>query len=270
MGIYRPIVGKAQSINAENAVDHSNDKLVTVPNAMTVSRPILGFEVARRLITGSKRRVAGMIAVMAASDAEGSVGRIIDKIRPNSGRGTTEAGASLDPVADSIAVAEVSAAMMFAPKVTKVGKLAVGIVLAQEARKTAWALRANARYTKATGADRLSLSPSVKGKESMVEKFMALEFAAATHDTTDRKSRFVLSALALGHAIVGSVRGESARREYIPIVEEMIAAGPAIAVNDSITDPYAAAIQNGLLASVEEDAADALCKPDGPTQLFYK
>ena len=261
MGIYKPLVKRSQAINTESTVDHSNDKLVTVPNAMTLARPLVAFGAAYFLVTGSARNVKGLIAGMAATDGEGSVGRIWDKVRPNSGRGTTLAGARWDPIADSIAVAEVSAAMLFAPKVTTIGKLAVGLVLGQEVRKTAWALRANSRYKKATGEDKLLLTPSIKGKESMVEKFAALEFAAATHDTTDRKQRFVLSALALGHAIVGSLRAETARKEYVPILEEMIAQGPVATAPNNAHNNYALAIQSGALDYLEVDPQDALHDP---------
>jgi len=220
MGIFRPLVGKAQTTN-KTEVDHTNDRPFTPADALTVSRPIIALEVSRRLLSG-QGRVFPLVAVMAATDAEGNLARFIDSRWPDSGWGSTEHGARRDTYADTAALLMVSAAALRAPRVTAGAKLAIGTVLGQEAIKTGWALHSNMLYGNMHDGERLELPVSLTGKEAMAEKFAAVALAVGTHDAQTTAMRAGLTIASLGFAGAGALRGEAARQEYIPLVEQLL------------------------------------------------
>lgn len=184
----------------------------TPATAGTLSRPLMALEVARRLVTGEGRVTPLMVAV-GISDGEGFVARFMDKHFPELERGSTEIGKALDPIADTAAFLEISVAALKAPRVSKLGKTAVGIVLAGESVKTVWATWANIKHRRATG-EQLVIKPSRAGKIATAEKFAALTAAVATHDLEPGRKRTMLGIVAVGAAIDGVVRGEKARRSY--------------------------------------------------------
>ncbi|MDB5175648.1 MAG: hypothetical protein JWM81_506 [Candidatus Saccharibacteria bacterium] len=151
----------------------------TPANIATGLRPILAAEVARRLIVGETGATKVMALVM-ISDKEGDLARGVDKLKegdpdapftkllnkilPGPGWGVTEKGKVGDPVADSLAMAEISAGALKGPRVSFLGKLAVGIVLGAETVKTGWFARASKKHKEATG-EQLVLPVSSAGKK---------------------------------------------------------------------------------------------------------
>jgi hypothetical protein len=196
---------------ADGTLDNPNHFL-TPATVMTISRPLIGFEIGRRLITGEENVTPLMMAV-GASDGEGFVARYIDKHFPESGRGSTELGKALDPIADTIALLEIAGAALKAPRVSKLGKAAVGTILASESIKTIWAAYANSKHILSTG-NQLVITPSRDGKAATASKFVALTAAVATHDCEPGTQRTTLGWLAIGMALSGIFLGEKARRGY--------------------------------------------------------
>ncbi len=197
-----------QEIVPTGPVEH----LLTPANIMTASRPLIAGYIAYKLLN-EEVGVTPLMVAMAASDAEGNVARAIDRFIPDSGYGCTEIGKSLDPIADTAAFMEVAAAALKAPRVSKLGKAAVGIVLMTEAVKTGWAVSADSRYRRKTG-EKLVIAPTKTGKLATAEKFVALTAAVATHDLEPGPRRTAAGIVALGAALLGAFHGENARRGY--------------------------------------------------------
>jgi phosphatidylglycerophosphate synthase len=201
------------------------DHILNIPNAMTASRAFaLGPLGAKMLISG-ERGVTPIVAAMAASDAEGKVARAIDKRSIEStgkknGYGTTELGKSIDPVADTVGFLEIAAAALKSPRTSALGKVAVGIVLAQESVKSGWAVRADKAHRKATVSpevprgEKLVLDVTKTGKRATGAKFAALSGAVLTHDLEPGKARTAAGVGAVASAVAGAVLGERARYGY--------------------------------------------------------
>ncbi len=95
MGVLRPIINRMQTHAGEKAIPPTSDRRLTVPNVMTLSRPVLGGIAAVRL--GRGRPAAKIAAVAGATDMEGWVGRLGDKIKSGSFLGTSTVGEEGDP-----------------------------------------------------------------------------------------------------------------------------------------------------------------------------
>lgn len=258
MGIYRPFVGGIKSVEEyiDEQLDHSHDKAFTPSDALTVSRPVLAAYIARKLLRG-EHGVTYPAMVMAATDAEGKVGRGTDKASKRfpflKGWGTTAHGATWDTYADTSALVIVSTAALFAPRVSAPAKTALSIVLAQEAYKSKWAIQSNNQYMEHINRQRdiasvlfdigdidempelpskLEVPASQAGKEAMAEKLTAVAAAVSTNDFQSGLARRALDATALTFATTGALRGEAARRDYVPIVADMIDAAREQALHD--------------------------------------
>lgn len=194
------------------------DHLFTPANVMTVSRPIIAAKAAEMLING-KRGVTPVVLAAGATDAEGNVARAVDKwsvarTGQKNGYGTTEAGKSGDPIADTLAFLEIAAAALKSPRTSALGKVAVGIVLGQESLKSTWAVRANKAHQDKYDGEKLVLDVTRTGKNATSAKFAALTGAVMTHDLEPGKARTAAGIAAVGSAITGAVLGEKARRGY--------------------------------------------------------
>lgn len=219
MGVFRPLIDKSQGERTSEVEPSS--RWLTPANVLTASRPLLAAQAARMLIKG-QRGSSLVVAGMAATDMEGSVARAIDKKWPESGLGTSTKGAEGDKYADALALLTVSGAALLAPKVSPLGKAAVGTVLAQEGYKTVWAAVRAAQYANKTG-ELLEIPTDMEGKEAMAEKFVAIEAAVMTAETDNPYARLALGSAALGFALAGSWRGEKVRQRYDEISTELMA-----------------------------------------------
>ncbi len=219
--IFGPFITGVRSSEEVKEVDHSNDKSFTPADTLTVARPFLAIKAAEMLLNG-KKGAFWMAAGMAATDMEGKVALVADLILPGRGWGATAHGAAWDTYADTSALLILGPAVLKAPRVTRGAKIATAAVLAQEARKAAWAINQNNEYQQTAG-ERLTLPSSKEGKEAMAEKLSAVALAVATNETDSPVNRSLLTGAALYFAGVGSWRGEQARRAYEPVIEEMLA-----------------------------------------------
>lgn len=188
------------------------EHLITPANMMTAARPILAAEVGRRLVTGRPNATRLMMG-MALTDMEGKMAGTVDAVAPGSGYGRTELGKSADPIADSLAFAEVAAGTLASPRASFLGKVAVGIVGGTEGVKAVWAGKANAKHKRETG-EQLVLKPSLTGKAATALKFAALTSAVRTHDLEHGPRRTAYGVAALASATAGAILGEKARRSY--------------------------------------------------------
>ena len=155
------------------------------------------------------------------TDMEGWGARLIDKTFPRSGRGATVIGESGDPIADSLLLLEVGAAALVAPRVNILGKMAVAVILAQETKKSVWAIRTAKTYNDLTG-ERLTIATTLDGKEAMAEKILAGGLATWTNDVKHPGARLALGVAALGFAVSGAVRGHQEFIKYKATAAEMI------------------------------------------------
>lgn len=201
----------------------TSTKIVTVANGMTAARPVLASIAANKLIHGEKGALPWALAA-AASDAEGNVARLWNKVFPDSERGTTIHGAVWDPRMDTVAALILCGAILKAPRVSPLGKAAVGIVLGQEGAKTAWAINADVQYRALTEAEEhLWIQPTKEGKAAMAEKLTAICFAVATNETDNFIYETALGASALAFGTMGSMRAEQTRRnDYVPELAAMM------------------------------------------------
>ncbi len=227
MGLLTPLVNKAQSLNHRPEATPS-DRLFTPANGMTAARPILAAEIGKKLIKGERFVTPWMIA-LSASDAEGNVARFIDKHWPESGLGSSNLGADADPVADTLAMLIVSGAALRAPRVSMAGKIAVAGILAQEGKKTQWAISSDREHRRLTTTDenpkgqKLNVPVENAGKEATLEKLIAITAAVATNDTDNSVLRAGLGVSALGFAAAGSIRGEHVRQRYEEQLDSLFA-----------------------------------------------
>lgn len=188
------------------------EHMFTPANVMTAARPVMALEVGRRLINGQPNCTRLMIA-MAATDMEGKVAGLIDYLDPGSGYGRTKIGEAIDPVADSIAFAEVTVATLASPRASGLGKTAVGIIGSTEGVKATWAIKANSEHKRKSG-ENLVLKPSRLGKIATSLKFASLTSAVRTHDLDPGPRRTAYGVVAVATAVAGAVLGEKARRGY--------------------------------------------------------
>jgi len=228
MGIYRPLVNRAQVEHTGPEFEPS-DRIITPPNMMTASRPVLATRAAIKLLRG-ERYVTPWVAAALATDMEGLPARFIDKRWPDSGMGSSKLGSEGgDTAADGLAIAILSGAALKAPRVTTTAKAAIAIAGGQETAKAVWYAQARREYGELTtdeehpGGSHLSFEIGYDGKEAMIEKMLAVILGVATNDTDSRMARRVLSGLAMGHAIAGAARGEHARQGYVEQYEQMVA-----------------------------------------------
>lgn len=235
MGIIRNLVERSQQAGKPETTP--SDKLITPATMLSASRPALAIKAARMLLHGQKG--AGLVvAGMAATDMEGYPARKIDQKWPESGMGTSKFGAKADIYADASALLIVAGAALLAPRVSVPGKIAVGIILAQEGYKTGWAAIRAAQYMRASG-EMLDIPTETEGKIAMVKKFAAIEAAVLTGDTDNPYARGGLGAVAIGFAIDGTVQGEIARRDYQEIFEtKMEDAAAKSAAVEQLSWPY--------------------------------
>ena len=216
MGVLRRFITEPKPMDLESA----SDKIVTPATFFTALRPPLALKAAQMLLAGD-RYVTPVVLTMAATDMEGSVARLTDKLFPKAGRGATRFGIAADKYADTAAILCVAGATLRAPRVATVAKAAVAVALGQEGTKIAWALNSGIKYKAATG-ENLDFPPSLIGKESMAEKFVAVAAAAATNDTDSRLARAGLCAVAASFAGSGVLHGEQARRQYDEFFQELM------------------------------------------------
>jgi phosphatidylglycerophosphate synthase len=218
MGIYERIISKTNNQAGYSAT--RSDHYITPANAMTLSRPVLAGIAANMLIAG-ETGVTPWVIAMGLSDAEGNVARAIDKYLPNSKRGSSTKGAKWDPIADSASLLTICAGGLFAPKIPLTGKLAIASVLGHEGIKAVWAARKNMVFLNATG-QQLEIPPTLKGKESMAEKFTAVTLAVLSNDIDHEQTKQIIGLGSLGFALTGSIRGEAQRRIYAKKANDLI------------------------------------------------
>ncbi|MCA9331933.1 hypothetical protein KC968_03270 [Candidatus Saccharibacteria bacterium] len=230
MGIFKKFVGAAQQDG--QPLTPASDKLITPANAMTATRPMLAIKAAQMLING-RSGVGPVVAIMAATDMEGSVARFIDKQWPDSGLGTSTKGTKADKYADAVALLTVAGASLLAPRISKSGKLAVGTILTQEGYKTVWAGIRAAQFANETG-QLLEIPVTMEGKEAMAEKFVALESAVLTGDTDNRLLRNVLGGTALAFAGIGAYRGEKVRSQYETVYQDLLSEHLPLSIAQSV------------------------------------
>lgn len=230
MGLFRPLVGRAQTLNTnpEQRVVPSK-RLLTPATAVSAARPIIGAGIALKLIRG-ERYVTKELLGMGLTDAvDGWTARLLDKCVPELHIGTSELGALADWTADSTALIEVSFAALAAPRVSLAGKLAVGTILAKEGVKGQWALRSARNYRNLTRSEespkgeRLNIPVNMLAKEAMVEAFGALILACATNDVDPGPLRTTLGICALGMAGSSLYHGEQSRALYKTDLAQMMA-----------------------------------------------
>ena len=218
MGIFSAAVKHSNNDSINNIP--KSESYITPANAMTLSRPVLAGIAANMLISGEVG-VTPWVIGMGLSDAEGNVARAIDKYFPNSHRGSSSKGARWDPIADSASLLTVCAAGLFAPRIPVTGKIAIASVLGHEGVKAVWAARENIMVMNATG-QQLEIPPTLKGKESMAEKFTAVTLAVIANDIDHEQTKQIIGLGALAFAVTGSIRGELQRRIYSKKADEII------------------------------------------------
>lgn len=193
---------------------------------MTAARPVMAAEVGRRLVKGETNATPLMMG-MALTDMEGKVAGTVEAIAPGSGYGRTELGKSVDPIADSMAFAEIAGATLASPRASHLGKIAVAIVAATEGVKAVWAGKANAKHKRETGKQ-LVLKPTMTGKVATSLKFAALTSAVRTHDLELGPRRTAYGVAAVATAAAGAALGEKARHSYKRKLENSASSsGPA-------------------------------------------
>lgn len=226
MGVLAPLVKKTQNGPHRSPEDMSTKK-ITPATLLSSARVILGFSIAKDLLSTKNTNPAKLFlktTAMAASDAEGNVARFIDKHWPDSGRGTTKWGASADVVADTLSLIIVGAGAVLSPKIDKAAKAAIGVTLAHELGKAKWAKDKAEEYKDLTGRV-LAIEPTPEGKESMAEKYLGITLLVNTAGLKEGSSLKHLTTLAgFMFNIIGTKRSEEQRKVYDQNATELIEA----------------------------------------------
>lgn len=211
----------------ENKREHeptaeAGDRLITIPNAITVARLPLAYKAASMLMNG-ETPASVMVATAFVTDAiDGIAARTLDKFVPEKQIGRSKIGEPLDQYIDVAGALIICAGIIRAPRVPLSGKMAASVILSQEGAKTAWAATQALRHYRATG-ERLQIPSSNLGKEAMIEKGLAVVGAAASGDIDHPVGRQAVGAASLGLATLGASHGETARQEYGDIIRSELA-----------------------------------------------
>jgi len=234
--IFEPFITGAQTFDEYQAKrqDNGNDRLVTVPDLFSYSRPVLAAIAGKRLIRGEKGATRYAAAAV-ATDMEGKAGLLLDSLVPTWRIGNSAHGVPLDIYMDALAMLGLGAAIMVAPRISLAGKAATASVLGAEGVKAGWGLISNKRYGDAVKrhetallgfhrnegdselpefSHRLELPPTIGGKSAMAEKMTSVVVAVATSEVDTFLARRALDGAALYFASVGCRRGEEARGNY--------------------------------------------------------
>lgn len=217
----RRVVSRAQA-PADSVIEApSSRKIVTVANGLSLLRPLIAGYIARN-IASQKGKVRPLAAAMIATDAEGMVARKIDRHFTNSGRGATVYGTRMDVMADTGALLITAGALLVSPRTDVLSRCAIGLIGAQEAYKSIWATNLDRRYKKAFDGKHPPVAPTQMGKESMLEKLLAVSCALNAHETTGRKrTLYGISAMVFG--VLGVMHAEGARRDYMHDIGQSLA-----------------------------------------------
>jgi phosphatidylglycerophosphate synthase len=236
MGVYRPVVERFQRGGGVHSRPTS-EKKVTLANAMSVARPVLGAVAAYKLIR-DKDGALTYAATGAATDMEGIGARLWDKMVEKLGkvatvpevlknRGTTIHGEKLDPAADFAYAAEMAIGIAAGKKTSRLAKAAAAVSVYKGQSKARWYAQTNTHYENARSAqgleaEKLVVPVDIAGKEAMVEEMMGLALASATAKVENPLGRFALGALAFGHVAVSWRRSQIVNRHYAKQAEKMI------------------------------------------------
>ncbi|CAN5191039.1 hypothetical protein BH09PAT3_BH09PAT3_4380 [soil metagenome] len=218
MGIYRPLIERAQSGRKESNVTPS-DRIVTLPTAVGSLRVPLALKAAKMIAHGEKGATPLVMAMWATDTIDGYIAGLVDRKLPGSGLGSSEFGAKADVAYDVLSGVIIGSALMVGPNVSKTAKLAVGVALGKDLSKTARYMGMNRDFKEALRQGELPITNldipvNFDGKESTVEQGMALTLATATNDFENPYVRATLSGLAVAHAIAGNIHGERAAEDY--------------------------------------------------------
>lgn len=220
MGVLDRFIDRAP-IEAAEAGEELPDAILTIPNLLTLSRPVLAVK-ARRMFINGERPVTPWVVAMLASDMEGKVGRVLDKHVPNWNIGSSKIGAEGDQYADASAFVIVTDGIIRARRVPLTGKAGAGLVLAQEGYKTVWAGSRALSWFLRTGT-KLELDTNSNGKAAVVKKGGAVIAAALANDVDDPLLRQGFGAAGLMFGAAGAKQGEEARRQYDVVFKQMMA-----------------------------------------------
>jgi hypothetical protein len=179
---------------------------------------------ANKLIKGE--RALGWVALAMGTDMEGTPARLIDKLWPKSGLGTSEPGMRADPVADTGAMIALARGILKSPRVPKTAKLGTAIILAQEVNKARWVAGKARDFKERTISEEfpkgevLNIPVTLDAKEATVEKMFAEGLATLTNEIESPFVREIAGFGSLYFAISGAVRAEKVRRGYDAQYEE--------------------------------------------------
>lgn len=238
MGVYRPVIEKFQS-SAKTRVRPTSEKKVTLANAMSAARPILGAVALTKLIKGKDGALI-YAAAGAGTDMEGFGARLWDKAIAKLGevatvpevlkdRGTTVHGEKLDPAADLAFAAEMAVGIVCGKKTSLLAKAAAALSMRKGYKKATWYAETDKAYQRireerGLETEKLALPVDIAGKEATVEEMMGLTLAAATSKIKNPVGRFVVGACALVHVLVADKRSEVLGEHYAQQANTMIAA----------------------------------------------
>ncbi len=188
------------------------DRLLTIPNGMTISRPALALKAARKLIN-NEVGVSPWVMAMAGSDLDGKVAWLIDKYLPDSQLGASNTGVALDPIADTLSFLTVSRAALKSDRIPRLAKFGIGAALASESIKTSWAAQANTRHILKHGSQ-LVIKPSRSGQLGTALRLSGVVAGVYTHDLPKGKAKDRLAKASFMMTTTGAALGELARRGY--------------------------------------------------------
>ncbi len=226
MGVFRGFIsGDPNATHIEHERELSK-RIVTPATAMSLFRVGAAARIAYKLHT-DKRGVMLLGMGLGASDMEGKVARVFDKLVPQWGIGSTEFGAKADTYCDGAAILILCPAIVAAPHISPRSKVIMAGIGAQEVKKVAWAKGANDDYKALTErklgeAATVYIEPTIDAKEAIARKAAAGLAALATHDLRDPVSRYVLDATCAGFGQAGMRQATEVYKEYDVTFQQMM------------------------------------------------
>lgn len=225
MGILAPLIKKSQT-GPHCSPEEMSSKVLTLPTVVSLGRIGLACHLTKELMTNEEISPWSLFfesSLLASSDSlDGQSARLIDRLFPDSGRGTTKWGATIDVVSDTSALIIVGAGAVLSPKINWTAKAAIGLTLGHEITKAVWATNKGRQYKALTG-DILNIKPTNEGKESMAEKYLGVILLMNT--ASQEKNRSLRTLLTIGGLLFsasGTVRSEKQRQMYNQIASQKI------------------------------------------------
>ena len=201
------------------------DRILTVPNAMTAFRGIMGVLLPVYMARGGKLASIG-VGLGSVSDLESPAADAIDKKWPGWGR--SKLGKRGDPIVDTEFGAGLAVGVIISPKTSRLAKAGAVLTAIKVGIQTIWAVDANRKHLEAFGNPYVA-DVGMTGKTGTAFMLAGIGLGVLTGDLNPakEKQRAIRDGAGIGavlFAAAGLVLGELARKKHDQTLKAKLAA----------------------------------------------